>query len=152
MTENLDRNKLYRCEMKNQSDFINKVLLAKLEENLAFEEIFVKYLSNKENPLGERWENFQFATANKIFNKTKPFIYHSPILEKVENFTWYDYFGFNKYQTILFTEVIEALEERLKECREFDEWEYALVRSKNDIDQLKEEFLSTGFVGFELDW
>lgn len=138
--------------MKNQSDFINKVLLAKLEENLAFEEIFVKYLSNKENPLGERWENFQFATANKIFNKTKPFIYHSPILEKVENFTWYDYFGFNKYQTILFTEVIEALEERLKECREFDEWEYALVRSKNDIDQLKEEFLSTGFVGFELDW
>jgi hypothetical protein len=90
MTENLDRDNSYRCEMKNQSDFINKVLLAKLEENLAFEEIFVKYLSNKENPLGERWENFQFATTNNIFNKTKPFVYYSPILEKIENFTWYD--------------------------------------------------------------
>lgn len=128
------------------------LLYSKVSEKIIFEGVFSEYLKNRSIDLQQRWEDFQFATANKIFNKTKPFIYHSPTLEKVENFTWYDYFGFNKYETILFTKVIEALEERLIECREFDEWEYALVKSENDIDQLKEEFLSTGFAGFELDW
>lgn len=132
------------------------LLVHLLHEKQTFETEFKAFIKDKKFPLEERWDLFKFACENNLFVNIKSCYPQIKILERTNNFTWYDYFYVEKYQTVYFPQVIQDLSDRLESSldpeNEYGNIDDCLLKSQEEIDELKEEILATGYSGFVYDW
>lgn len=136
---------------------ITKTALAsRLHEKQMFETEFKSYIKDKKFPLDERWDNFKFACENNIFVNINSCGGDSKILDSYSTFTWYDWFGVNRGNTVIYTDIIEHLEYDLGKALDvtykYKQIDTCLLKSQKEIDELKEEILATGYSGFIYDW
>jgi hypothetical protein len=131
-------------------------LVNRLHEKQMFDTEFKAFIKDQSISLEERWDLFKFACENNLFVNVDCWLYHSKLLERTNNFTWYDYFYIEKYQTVYFPQVIQDLSDKLESAldpeNDYDDIEDCLLKSQEEIDELKEEFLATGYSGFVYDW
>lgn len=137
---------------------ITKTLLVnRLHEKQMFDTEFKTYIKDKSIPLEERWDNFKFAVENKIFVNINGWVIHLKTLESSRNFSWYDDFGVEKYETVKFERVVERVSDNLEEILEDPDYSedfrdnYPII-TREELNQLKEEILATGYSGFVMDW
>jgi hypothetical protein len=119
-------------------------LVNRLHEKQMFDTEFKAFIKDKSIPLQERWDLFKFACENNLFVNISCWVYHSKLLERTNNFTWYDYFDYERYQTIYFTQVVDHRATSLTLGQ--------LLKSQEEINELKEEILASGYSGFVYDW
>lgn len=112
----------------------------KIELNKEFHKWFSVYLANKDSvPLQERWECYVLACREGIFVREAS--YHINLKTLVSNgfSNYYDDFGYEKYKTVSLYELVD---------RVINDDLFPAV----NIDELKEEILSTGYSSFVYDW
>jgi len=96
---------------------------------------FRAVITNKDIPLDERWDFF--VRSPDILKEHQNWIAHFDI-EKETDFSYYDDFYFERYQTIHTSDLVERVEEREKFA--------------NYVVPLKEEILHKNLGGFQYDW
>ena len=132
-------------------------LVNRLHEKQMFDTEFKDYIKDKKFPLEERWDNFKFACENKIFVNVESWVVHLKTLESSHNFSWYDDFGVERYETVEFTYIVGRISDNLEEILEDPDYSedfrdnYPII-TREELHQLKEEILATGYSGFEMDW
>ena len=132
-------------------------LVNRLHEKQMFDTEFKDYIKDKKFPLEERWDNFKFACENKIFVNVESWVVHLKTLESSHNFSWYDNFGFERYETVDFVFVVGRITEQLSEIEADNDpeihWrDIHTITTQKQLAELKEEILATGYSGFEMDW
>jgi hypothetical protein len=142
--------------MTTQSGITKTALVNRLHEKQMFDTEFKAFIRDQSISLEERWDFFKFACENNLFVNVDCWLYNSKLLERNNNFTWYDYFYIEKYQTVYFPQVIQDLSDKLESAldpeNDYDDIEDCLLKSQEEIDELKEEILATGYSGFVYDW
>ena len=137
--------------------FTKALLVNRLHEKQMFDTEFKAFIKNKNYPLEERWGLFKFACENALFVSLKGSICSLKILEAAHNFSWYDDFYVEKHETVEFTNIVELVEETLDEILEDPDYSEDLrdvypIITREELIQLKEEILATGYSGFVMDW
>lgn len=92
------------------------------------------YLKNKNLPLEDRWKLF---VENKNLFPIHSWILHFKDLDK-NHIEYYDDFGYERYRTIEFDELVNCIEEG--------------TYDNVNLNNLKEEMLLSGVSGFIFDW
>ena len=132
------------------------LLVHLLREKQTFETEFKAFIKDQSIPLDERWDLFKFACENNLFVNVESCGGDSKILDSHSNFTWYDWFRVDRGNTVIYTEIIEHLEYDLRKALDinykYKQLDTCLLKSQEEIDELKEEFLNTGYSGFVYDW
>jgi hypothetical protein len=112
------------------NDQISKFL--KFEKDL--KDYLIGYFKNKSISLEDRW-----ATFERIGNIFPIHPWYISLKELDNNdLEWYADFGYDRYRTVEFLEVVQTIEEN----------DYMDV----DLNRLKEEILESGYFGFTHDW
>lgn len=108
---------------------INKFL--KLEKDL--KDYLIPYFKNRSISLEDRWITFERIGKILPINS-----WHISLKELDDNnLEWYDDFGYERYRTVEFVELVNIIEE-----------DYSNI----NVDVLKEQILETGCYGFDYDW
>jgi hypothetical protein len=133
------------------------LLVHLLHEKQMFETEFKAFIKDKKFPLDERWDLFKFACENNLFVKIESSYSHIRILESNHNSNWYDTFYIERYTTVEFTNIVEEVSETLEEILEYPDYsedsrDYYPIRTREELVELKEEILATGYSGFVYDW
>lgn len=104
----------------------------------AFLEEGFSLIKDKSLPLEERWALFEKMTD--ATPHIHGWILHFSFEEKdKENLCYYDDLNIQKYETITFVNLLNRLYEG----------EYV---SDERLEEIKEEFLASGYTGFQFDW
>jgi hypothetical protein len=132
-------------------------LVNRLHEKQMFDTEFKAFIKDQSISLEERWDLFKFACENSIFVNVNRWAKALKTLEAKPNFTWYDYFYVEKYQTVHFTRIVETIESHLKDIKEENNPEVCYeeiypITTCEGLIELKEEILATGYSGFVYDW
>lgn len=133
------------------------LLVHLLHEKQMFETEFKAFIKDQSIPLEERWDLFKFACENELFVNIKSCYPTIKILESNHNFNWYDTFYIERYTTVEFTNIVERVSENLEEILEDPDYSedfrdnYPII-TREELVELKEEILATGYSGFVYDW
>lgn len=112
--------------------------------------LLTRYFKDITIPLEERWEVFEYACSSNVYNNISDWIWHNEVIEKDLNLCYYSDLYIDRYQTCHFTYLISALEERLEDP-EYKHY-YGKIPTIEQINQVKEDILKSGYVGFIMDW
>lgn len=122
-----------------------------------FETEFKAFIKDKKFPLDERWDLFKFACENNLFVNVDSSVIHLKTLERNSNFSWYDDFNVEKYETVEFVYIVGRISDNLEEILEDPDYSedfrdiYPII-TREELIELKEEILATGYSGFVFDW
>lgn len=115
-------------------DELNEQISKFLKLDKDLKDYLITYFKNKSISLEDRW--ITFKRIGKIL-PIKPWYVNLKELDD-NNLEWYDDFGYDRYRTVEFLEVVETIEEN-------DNMDV-------NLDELKEQILETGCFGFNNDW
>lgn len=107
-------------------------------------EEYQQYIVDTSIPLNDRWD--VFSAAPDEWKNQDSFIPHFSFEKKIPNFSWYDVFYKERYQTIYLSDIIEGLESNLDWHMKKFSWTQDLV------DEWKEEVLAMNLGSFIYDW
>ena len=133
------------------------LLVNRLHEKQMFDTEFKAFIKDQSISLEERWDLFKFACENNLFVNIKSFYPTIKILESNRNFSWYDTYYIERYSTVEFPNIVEIASDNLKEILEDPDYSedfrdnYPII-TREELSQLKEEILATGYSGFVYDW
>lgn len=107
-------------------------IFLKFEKDL--KDYLIVYFKNKSISLEDRWATFE--RIGHIF-PIHPWYISLKELDS-NNLEWYDDFGYDRYRTVHFRDVVQTIEEN--------------YTTDVDLNKLKEQILETGCFGFNYDW
>lgn len=105
-------------------------------------------LKDKSIPLNERWKVFVEASGG-VINKVNSYYMDFQSMTKAGfGGSWYDDFYLDRHQTMELTSLVECLEDR----NNLNSDSKRFKMTEEQIEELKEEILQSGYTGFVFDW
>lgn len=131
--------------MSNKQRFLDLIDLLSVQMDILKNQ-FIEYFKDKAVPLEDRWDVYTKACIENVFINEYCWIFHSVVIEDKLKLDYYDDLYIQKYQTISFLDMVEQVEDEVKNNEKFVNF------SKSIIDELKEEILQSGYSSFIFDW